>query len=119
LRSSAGGIVVLPASLIAPLLEAQGNRTVFGSIGIDEFNAANIPTESITQTKALEDARSRAGFVVDKFCRSLFQARVPAEYGFYGANDVLRDHYEDFYAGLASHTLVRCKHYCVSVPKRV
>lgn len=112
---TSGGIVVLPASLVIPLLEAQGNYVVFGSIPVDEFNPVNTPNQSFMETKGLKDDRSLPGFVIDKYYRAPFQARVPGDYGFYGIRDVLRDHYDEFYKELAPVSLVRCKHYCAPV----
>jgi len=112
---TSSGMVAMPASLIAPLLEAQGNGMVFGSIQIDEFNLANRPSQSFKETKEMDDSRALPGFILDRFYRAPFRARVPDSYGFYGVRDVLRDHYDEFYSGLTSYALVRCKHYCVPV----
>jgi len=112
---ASSGIVALPATLIVPLLDAQGNGTVIGSIPIDEINPANEPSPAFWETRDEQDRRALPGFVLDKFYRTPFRARVPGDYGFYGTHEVLRDHYEEFYAGLSSYSLVRCKHYCVPV----
>jgi hypothetical protein len=109
------GLVAIPAPLLAPLVEAQGSKIVFGSIQVDEFNIANRPSPAFMETMNLGDKRSLPGYVIDKFYRAPFLARVPNGYGFYGLDNVLRDHYAEFYAGLPPHSLLRCKHYCVPV----
>lgn len=117
-----GGIISLPASLLGPLLDAQGTAFVFGSIGIDEVNVINPPAKSFFETRAFgmkdraENERPHLpGFVSDKFYRATFTARKEGEYGFYGTTDVFRDHYENFYRDIFSVGRVRCKHYCVPI----
>jgi hypothetical protein len=112
---ASSGMVAIPATLLAPLVEAQGSKIVFGSIQLDEFNPANMPSLAFMETMNPEDKRSLPGFVIDKFYRAPFLARVPNGYGFYGLKNVLRDHYADFYASLPPHSLLRCKHYCVPI----
>jgi FRG domain len=112
---NASGIVALPAPLFVSLIEAQGSNLVFGSIQIDEFNLANPPPPAFDETRDWDDKRTLPGFVIDKYYRAAFRARTPGGYAFYGTKNVLRDHYEEFYAGLPAHALVRCKHYCVPV----
>jgi len=107
------GIISVPASLIAPLLQAQGTNLVFGSIQVDEFNPVNPPTMPVGVLDDAEDKSMLPGFAVDKFYRAPFRARVAKQQALYGAKDVLRDHYAEFYANQPAHTLLRCKHYCV------
>lgn len=101
------GLVALPAALVGPLLAAQGDNTVFGSIGINEVNVANPPV--LAQPAALP------GLLMDKYYRASLTARPLGEHAFYGRSDVLRDHYRGFYDSLEPASLVRCKHYCAPV----
>ena len=114
-RLNASGIIALPASLVFPLLKSQGTNTVFGSIPIDESNLANLPSNLFMETMNIDEPRALPGFILDKYYRAPFRARQPAGYAFYGAEDVLRDHYDGFYEDLNCSNLVRCKHYCVPV----
>jgi hypothetical protein len=114
-KLDASGIIALPVSLVLPLFEAQGNGTVFGSICLDESNPANDAAASFFDTKDIESSERLPGFVADKYYRAPFYARRLEKYGFYGTKDVLRDHYEKFYANLKPVSLIRCKHYCVPV----
>jgi len=109
------GIIALPASLVAPLLEAQGCPTVFGSLSIDETNIANQPHKLFFDTKNQSDEKFLPGFIVDKYYRTPFFARKPASYAFYGKKNVMRDHYKDFYKRVIPASFVRCKHYCAPV----
>jgi hypothetical protein len=112
---ASSGMVAIPASLMSPLVDAQGSNIVFGSIQVDEFNMANEPSPAFMETKDIENERSLPGFVLDTFYRAPFRARVPSGYGFYGLKNVLRGHYAEFYTGLSPHAMVRCKHYCVPI----
>lgn len=103
------GMVVLPASLVLPLLDAQGDRSVFGTIPIDERNVANPPDERFSSAPPIP------GFVLDRYHRAPFRARALEGCGCYGAHDVLRDHYRELYDELEHASLVRCKHYCAPV----
>lgn len=115
-KLDASGIIALPATLVFPLLKAQGGTTpIFGSIPVDEFNVANQPDSSFMETKDINDPRALPGFVLDKYYRATFHARQPGLYGFYGARDLLRDHYTEFYDGLPQTSLIRCKHYCAPI----
>lgn len=114
-KLDASGIIALPASLVLPLLKAQGTNVVFGSISIDETNIANQPDSSFTDTTDINDSKALPGFVLDKYYRAPFRARQPGSYGFYGTQDLLRDHYTEFYDGLTNASLIRCKHFCVPV----
>jgi hypothetical protein len=105
------GILALPASLVVPLLEAQGDGRFFGSIPIDERNVANPPARTFRSTRA----SGLLGFVMDKYYRAPFVARGLDAVGCYGAHDVLRDHYNAFYEALEPESFVRCKHYCAPV----
>ncbi|WDP92320.1 MAG: FRG domain-containing protein [Desulfobacter sp.] len=107
------GIVALPASLVLPLLIAQGiDMPIFGSIPIDEVNAVNLPNTLDINEKT---KNKLPGFILDKYYRSPFTARVLESTGLLGANTVLRDHYADFYAGVDQVALIRCKHYSAPV----
>jgi hypothetical protein len=103
------GIVALPASLVVPLLTAQGKENVFGALPIDEMNVANPPAEGFLGAPLMP------GFVIDKYYRAPFRARPLEGYGAYGANDVSRDHYTAFYEEVEPVSHVRCKHYCAPV----
>ena len=104
------GIVALPATLMMPLLSAQGDSSVFGSIGIDEANTANMPKEAFFSTAS--DSPEHPGFLMDKYYRAPFRARSLDSIAYYGQKDVLRDHYESFYKHVRATSLVRCKHFC-------
>jgi hypothetical protein len=108
------GIVALPASLVAPLLHAQGTHAgpILGSIPIDELNVINLPKD---RTKPKGPEVGLTGFILDKYYRTPFTARRLEDDGLLGASSVLRDHYEDFYAGIDQIALVRCKHYSAPV----
>jgi FRG domain len=115
---TASGIVALPASLVGPLLHAQGSNTpVLGSIPFDETNAVNPPAEPLLDSlrASPDDPRLLPGFLLDKYYRAPLRARRLDGYAFYGAKDVLRDHYTEFYAGVPHESLLRCKHYCAPV----
>jgi hypothetical protein len=104
------GIVALPASLVLPLLTAQGAQLpVLGTLPIDEWNVANLPDEGF------HGAPEIPGFVIDKYYRAPFRARPLEGYGCYGAHDVLRDHYQAFYDDVEAVSHVRCKHYTAPV----
>jgi hypothetical protein len=114
---TASGIVALPASLVGPLLNAQGKAFVLGSIPFDERNIANPPAEPLEETlhTTPDDSRLLPGFLLDKYYRAPLRARRLDGYAFYGAQDVLRDHYTEFYGSVPHESLVRCKHYCAPV----
>lgn len=109
------GLIGVPSNLLAPLLEAQGDSNLFGSLPIDEQNSANPP--AIDPLRYLQDESKTAmqGVLVDKYYRAPFWTRTLAPHGLYGAKNLLRDHYSDFYAGLPIRELIRCKHYCAPV----
>jgi hypothetical protein len=111
----ASGMILVPASLALPLLVAQGALHIFGSLPIDEPNIANMPNMACAAMKNPGDAQSLPGFLVDKYYRTPFRARPLSPCALYGARDVLRDHYEQFYSHLMPAGLVRCKHYCVPI----
>jgi hypothetical protein len=113
----ASGLIALPASLVSPLLHAQGpsDVAVFGSLPINEFSGANPPASSFWSSMGKEAALRHPGFFMDKYYRTPFQARTLEAHALYGAKDVLRDHYEAFYNSLGATPLVRCKHYCAPV----
>lgn len=109
------GLIAVPAALLGPLLEAQGTQNMFGSLPIDEQNPANPPAIAFLDYLQHESETALQGVLVDKYYRSPFWARGREPHGLYGARNMLRDHYENFYAGAQAHELVRCKHYCVPV----
>ncbi len=112
----AGGLIALPASLVAPLVAAQGGAYVIGSVPIDEWNAVNQPREDVIAPPEKSKEVELPGFVCDKHYRATFRARrLGDDAGLYGTRNVLRNHYEEFYAGLRPTALVRCKHYCVPI----
>lgn len=105
------GLVALPDTTVRPLLAAQQitEIPVIGSIPTDEFNVANPPAPETPGPR-------RAGYLIDTHYRTCFNARDLGPLGWYGARNVLRDHYRDFYQSHAAGArLVRCKHYCVPV----
>lgn len=107
------GIIAVPATLAAPLLNAQEDGTILGAIPIDEWSAVNLP--DLKHVEADRKDIRHPGFLIDKYYRAPFVARPLEHRGLYGRNNVLRDHYEDFYARHATGELVRCKHYCAPV----
>ncbi len=112
----ASGIVALPDSLVKPLLHAQGDSTVFGSLPLEETNAANQPNASCSEpVESVDPAHSYSGFLLDKFYRAVSRARHDGEHALYGSSDVMRDHYREFYDSLGRRPLVRCKHYCAPI----
>jgi hypothetical protein len=111
-KLDSSGLIALPAALVSRLLEAQGNSSVFGSIGFDEMNTANGPDGSAAVDASGSELN---GYFTDKYYRAPFRARPLARYGLYGAHDVRRDHYESFYATLEPSAVVRCKHFCAPV----
>jgi FRG domain len=110
----ASGIAILPLPLVAPLLEAQRDNTVLGSLPIDETNDRNQPDRSYFDVLNQREKR-RPAIVIDKFYRAPFWARPLEPYALYGNENLLRDHYHEFYAALKSTEFVRCKHYCVPI----
>jgi hypothetical protein len=105
------GIINIPARLALPLVSAQKNKSMFGSIGVNEFNIANLPAEEIFSEDKYSAEKQYAGFLMDKYYRTVFTARESNNNALYGANSVLRDHYEEFYNSLKDYDLIRCKHY--------
>lgn len=110
------GIINIPASLSMPLMEMQGESNLFGTLAIDEFNIVNLPDNTEILKKA-DDLISRKlyGSILDKYYRTPFIARKLKNVALYGANDVLRDHYEDFFSNIEHSELIRCKHYCAPI----
>lgn len=110
------GIINIPASLSMPLMEMQGGSNLFGTLPIDEFNLVNLPDNTEILKKA-DDLISRKlyGLILDKYYRTPFFARKLNNVALYGANDILRDHYEDFYSNIEHSELIRCKHYCAPI----
>ncbi len=108
------GIVVVPISLVAQLQQAQGDFALFGGLPIDEFNAVNLPDRAILGTGP-RGPEVLPGLIVDTNYRTPFWARRFCDQALLGGEDVLRDHYTDFYANTVHAGLVRCKHYCVPI----
>jgi len=109
------GFIAIHASLLGALTEAQGELNVFGSISINEQNAANPPSTLFITPADKGDETVLPGLVVDKYYRAPFWARRLGAHGVYGAANVLRDHYEDFYSSISSVDMIRCKHYCAPI----
>ncbi|WP_159910960.1 FRG domain-containing protein [Pantoea sp. 18069] len=111
-----GGLALVPMNLYADVALAQGDPTVFGSIPIDELNGANLPSEDVMRELPITDPISKfPGLMLDKHYRAAFWARKLGKQALFGARNVLRDHYTDFYNSLPIESLVRCKHYCAPV----
>ncbi|WP_438391205.1 FRG domain-containing protein [Caballeronia sp. DA-9] len=109
------GLIAVPASLLAPLVEAQGGSHLFGSLPIDEVNSANLPAIPLDEFSRHTREDVLPGILVDKYYRAPFWARKPERLGLYGAENVLRDHYKEFYAEIKITQLLRCKHYCIPI----
>lgn len=111
------GIVAIPASLAAPLLQAQGRSStaVLGGIPVNEFNAVNLPDSNSLGDVPIEGKDARFGFLMDSFYRAPFTARTLGKNAVFGASNVLRDHYSAFYKQFSGAGLLRCKHYCVPI----
>ena len=110
------GIIAIPATLMANLLPLVKSTNVLGSIPIDEMNLANVPDEkflSFIQNKVEEII---PGFIMDKYYRSVFSGlELNNKYALYGKENVLRDHYTDFYNSMSKNELLRCKHYSMPI----
>jgi FRG domain len=111
---SESGIVVVPISLAMTLQQAQGDTLHFGGLPIDEFNAINLPDRAILGTGP-RGPHILPGLIVDTNYRAPFWARRCGDQALLGANDVLRDHYTDFYKNTKHAGLIRCKHYCAPI----
>jgi hypothetical protein len=111
---SESGIAVVPMSLAVPLQQAQGDVTHFGGLPIDEFNVVNLPAREVLGTGP-RDSNVLPGLLVETNYRTPFFARRLGKQGLLGENDVLRDHYAEFYANTTHVGLVRCKHYCAPI----
>ncbi len=108
------GIVIVPISLAAPLLKAQGDVTIFGGLPIDEFNGTNMPDKKILGVGP-SGPDVLPGLIVDTNYRTPFWARRFGDQALLGGQDILRDHYTEFYANTAHADLIRCKHYCAPI----
>ncbi|MDD5160500.1 MAG: FRG domain-containing protein [Sulfuricurvum sp.] len=113
------GIIAIPATLAVSLLALPKSQNVLGSIPIDEINTANKPADlyNCVFNKEKEDIK-HPGFIMDKYYRSIFSGlELDKEYAIYGENNVMRDHYADFYGSLKDkdYELLRCKHYCMPI----
>lgn len=109
-----GGVVPVPALIAMPLIKAQGSTVVFGGIPVNEFSMANPPAE-LERSDVNEAKRPYAGFLIDRHYRSVFLGRPLNGAGLYGSRNVLRDHYEDFYARRRPDDLLRCRQFSVPV----
>lgn len=107
------GMIAIPASLAAPLLNAQEDHSILGAIPIDEWSAVNPP--DLRRVAVDSEPVRHPGLLLDKYYRAPFLARPLERLGLYGPDDVLRDHYEEFYARHSTGELIRCKHYCAPV----
>lgn len=107
------GIISVPFRLWFPLMEAQNCKEIFGTLPIDEFNIVNPPNE---KEESLKIDNNLKGLIVDKYYRSPFFAKnLNKNYGLYGSNNILRDHYKEFYKEVLYTDLFRCKHYCYPI----
>jgi len=110
------GLIGVPDGLYKSLIHAQGDETVFGSLPLDEVNPASPPGRAGAMLDGLVgEPKNFSGVLVDKYYRMSFRAQNLDARGVYGASDVQRDHYEDFYKSLTPVGKVRCKHYCAPV----
>ena len=109
------GIIAIPASLAIPLIETQGTIEIFGSIGIEEYNLANLPAKKLLDLKRKNAPPEYGGFLLDRNYRTTFFARKLSDYALYGGKDVFRDHYEDFYEDYKNEEKLRCKHYVAPI----
>ncbi|WP_161635513.1 FRG domain-containing protein [Paraburkholderia mimosarum] len=110
------GLIGVPERLYRSLVDAQGDQTVFGSLPLDEYNSSNPPaTMGLEVEDSFGNPNNFSGVLVDKYYRMSFRAQNLDNRGVYGAANVLRDHYADFYRNLDAADQVRCKHYCAPV----
>lgn len=107
-----GGMVAVPPNIALPLMKAQGNALIFGSIPIGEHSLANPPR---TLDASVNGREKYAGLLVDQHYRGVFHARSLEHAGLYGAKNVLRDHFEDFYDRRKADDLLRCRQFSVPV----
>lgn len=109
------GFFCIPFKLFGPLMSAQGDYSVFGSIPINEFNPANFPNEIPEHPKVYFEKNGLAGLIIDKYYRNTFYAKPLDATALYGKNDVLRDHYSDFYRSITPLDFMRCKNYIAPI----
>lgn len=107
------GIIGIPASLALPLMNLQDNKIIFGSIPLEEFSLANYPPKGTMINKVQQhlDESKLSGFTIDKYYRTPFLARRLKKKCLLGGQDILRDHYTEFYNSIEHSGLIRCKHY--------
>lgn len=105
-----GGLIALPEAIQRLVCEAQGDAMVFGGIPADEWNGANPPSPNV-----IDESAALPGMLVDKQYRAAFTARRFGQQALYGSNNVLRDHYREFYNNIDAAGLIRCKHYCAPI----
>ncbi|MGN6316659.1 FRG domain-containing protein [Trinickia sp.] len=110
------GLIGVPDQDYRALIDAQGDHTVFGSLPLGETNPANPPTPTDFAPDASSSEREVfSGILVDKYYRMSFHASNFDDCGVYGASDVPRNQYDDFYKTINPIGNVRCKNYCVPV----
>jgi len=111
-----GGVLGVPQEAYERLMTAQGDATVFGSLPVDEFNHANRPLKEAPRLAGeYAESKNFDGILVDRYYRTTFRASSLDGRGAYGARDVMRDHFSEFYDTLKPAGLVRCKNYCVPI----
>ena len=107
-----GGIVAVPVEVAYPLVQAQGDSLVFGSIPVNEISLANPP---IPVDAGHSGREGYDGFLIDKHYRGVFLARSLGSVGLYGGKNVQRDHFGDFYSNRKADDLLRCRQFSVPV----
>lgn len=112
------GIIAIPISLAVSLFPLVKSKNVLGSIPIDEINLINMPNKTFSSffnNQKKEDVKI-PGFIMDKYYRSIFTGHeLSNKCALYGTNDVMRDHYTEFYSTLKDNKLLRCKHYSIPI----
>ncbi|QNP45647.1 FRG domain-containing protein [Sphingomonas sediminicola] len=108
-----GGLVAVPIAVAQPLISTQGDPTVFGSIPVNEFSAANPPHVAALKRTGIDP--KHPGFLIDRHYRGTFLGRAIGDDALYGARNVLRDHFEGFYPRRQRDDLIRCRQFSVPV----
>lgn len=110
------GFLGVSEGVYQALMHAQGDSTVLGTLPLSEVNAANPPNaESQPLVSPFDQTRQFSGVLVDKYYRMSFLARELDDRGAYGAGDVRRDQFAEFYETAPTNGLLRCKHFCVPI----
>lgn len=104
-------IIAVPAGIALPLFKIQGSDA-FGVSGINEVNAVNLPTNLKHVTRPHLE---HPGFLMDSQYATTWTAKPLDELALYGAQDVYRDHYKEFYRSITETSRIRCKHYTAPV----